>query len=217
MISRGDSMRVDSVAISEMDQRFRTHFINSLTGFKSLNLVGTVNESGITNLAVFSQIVHLGADPSLIGMIVRPDNVPRHTLSNIIQAGCFTLNHALESIVRQAHQTSARYCGEQSEFAATGLTPFFGTLISAPYVAESHIRIGLIWRETIPIPLNGTSLVIGEIVEVFLPENCLNHDGFVDLQAAGTITVAGLDAYYSTNKITRLSYAKPDKESTEIT
>lgn len=70
-------MRVDSVAISEMDQRFRTHFINSLTGFKSLNLVGTVNESGITNLAVFSQIVHLGADPSLIGMIVRPASVTR--------------------------------------------------------------------------------------------------------------------------------------------
>jgi flavin reductase (DIM6/NTAB) family NADH-FMN oxidoreductase RutF len=216
MIRQDLLKRFDSGDISGMEQRFRTHFINSITGFKSLNLVGTVNDKGHTNLALFSQVVHLGANPSLIGLFVRPDSVPRNTLTNIQQTKCFTLNHVSEPYVQQAHQTSARYPQAVSEFEATGLTAVFGTLMTALYVAESHIRIGLIWRETIPIPLNGTSLVIGELVEVFIPENCLNADGFVDLHAAGTITVAGLDAYYSTNKLMRLTYAKPDIDVSEI-
>lgn len=193
-----------------MEQRFRTQFINSITGFKSLNLVGTINKHGMTNLAVFSQVVHLGANPSLIGIIVRPDSVPRHTLANIAETGYFTLNHVLESFIRQAHQTSARYPEEVSEFTATGLNPLFSEVIEAPYVAESNIRIGLQWRETIPIPLNGTLLVIGEVVEVFLPGYCLGADGYVDLNEAGTITVAGLDAYHRTEKIVRLPYAKAE-------
>jgi flavin reductase (DIM6/NTAB) family NADH-FMN oxidoreductase RutF len=202
--------RFDSGDISGMEQRFRTQFINSITGFKSLNLVGTINKHGMTNLAVFSQVVHLGANPSLIGIIVRPDSVPRHTLANIAETGCFTLNHVLESFIRQAHQTSARYPEEVSEFTATGLNPLFSEVIEAPYVAESNIRIGLQWRETIPIPLNGTLLVIGEVVEVFLPGDCLGADGYVDLNEAGTITVAGLDAYHRTEKIVRLPYAKAE-------
>lgn len=203
--------RFDSGDISGMDQRFRKQFINSITGFKSLNLIGTINKHGMTNLAVFSQVVHLGANPSLIGIIVRPDSVPRHTLANISETGFFTLNHVLEPFIRQAHQTSARYQEEVSEFTATGLNPLFSEVIDAPYVAESIIRIGLQWRETIPITLNGTQLVIGEVVEVFLPEACLGTDGYVDLNEAGTITVAGLDAYHRTEKVVRMPYAKAEK------
>lgn len=49
-----------------------------------------------------------------------------------------------------------------------------------------------------------------------LPEKSVGEDGFIDLHAAGTITGSGLDAYYSTNKLQRLSYAKPDKALTQI-
>lgn len=55
-----------------MEKRFRGSFFNSLTGFKSVNLVGTLNKNGDTNLSVMSQIVHLGANPALMGLIVRP-------------------------------------------------------------------------------------------------------------------------------------------------
>ncbi len=46
------------------DRFTRANFINSLSGFKSLSLIGTVNGNGVSNLAVFSNIVHLGADPA---------------------------------------------------------------------------------------------------------------------------------------------------------
>ncbi len=195
----------------QMDKHFRTHFFNSLTGFKSLTLAGTQNEKGQTNLAVFSQVIHLGADPAMIGILVRPASVPRHSLENINKTGFFTLNHVKESFVKKAHQTSARYAEDISEFEAVGLTPFYSENIKAPYVKEADIRIGLKAVEQLVIQSNQTILIAGEIIEVMLPQEIVKSDGFIDLHQAASLTVSGLDAYLSTNKIARFSYAKPDK------
>jgi len=44
----------------------------------------------------------------------------------------------------------------------------------------------------------------------------IETDGYVDLEKLNTCTVAGLDAYFTVNKIERLSYAKVDKALTKI-
>ena len=69
--------------ILEMETRFRAAFINSLSGFKSASLIGSVDKDGNTNLAIFSSVVHLGSNPALIAFINRPDSTSRHTLENI--------------------------------------------------------------------------------------------------------------------------------------
>lgn len=200
----------------QMPKLFRTQFFNSLTGFKSINLVGTVDKKGQLNLAIFGQVFHLGADPSLMGMIVRPASVPRNTLENIEETKVFTLNHIKADFAAQAHQTSARYDKAISEFNEVGLTPYHTDKLIAPYVKESDIRIGLKCIEKIPIKSNETILVVGEILEVMLPEAIVSDDGFIDIHEAGTIAGGGLDAYFSTNKLQRLSYAKPNKDLTQI-
>jgi len=202
--------------IMEMEQRFRSTFINSIAGFKCLNLVGTINEKGLTNLAIFNSIFHVGAKPPLLGMVFRPDEVERHTLENILRQKCYTFNHVHPGILRAAHQTSARYNKDISEFEACGLTPFFSKNISAPYVQESSIKIGLELKEQLNIYTNNTTIIIGQIVEINMPDGIISKDGFVNLEEVETNTVCGLDAYYKTIKIERLSYAKPDKEITTI-
>jgi len=111
-----------SDVIENMDKRFRANFINSVTGFKSANLLGSISKDGVTNLAVFSSVTHLGSNPALLGFVTRPTVVPRHTYSNIKENKQFTVNHINSSIIAQAHQTAARYDSEVSEFDATGLT-----------------------------------------------------------------------------------------------
>lgn len=202
-------MRFTPDDFAQMDQLYRRNLVNCLSGFKSLNLVGTINLQGVTNVAPFSQVFHIGANPALMGMLVRPDTVPRHTLSNLVETQFFTFNHVRESFYQAAHQTAARY--EGSEFEATGLTPEFSPTHPAPYVQEAHIKIGLKFAEKHPLAINGTILVIGTIVEVWVPAACLKPDGFIDLAAAGTICSTGLDAYYNAQPIARLAYAKPDK------
>ena len=47
---------------------------------------------------------------------------------------------------------------------------------------------------------------------VFIDEQILAADGFLDLEKANIITSLGIDGYYSTEKLARYSYAKPGKE-----
>ncbi len=209
-------MHFTSEEIHHMETRYRAAFINSITGFKSACLLGTTDKNGQTNLAIFSSVFHLGSNPALIGFINRPDSVDRHTLDNIMETGFYTINHIHEPIFRQAHQTAARYPKEISEFEATGLTPEYIEPIKAPFVQESPIKIGLEFAERHELAINGTILVIGKIIYVSLPESCLLEDGSVQIEQVGSLTISGLDTYHSTEKLARLSYAKPDKIPTEI-
>lgn len=200
--------------LMQLEQRFRAAMINSLTGFKSLALIGSIDQLSQINVAVFNSIIHIGANPPYIGFISRPDSVDRHTLENIEQTGFYTINHVRESFYMQAHQTSARYPKNISEFDATKLKPEFKDGFIAPFVGESSIKMGVSFKERLDIKLNGTVLIIGQIEQVYLPMNCLSNDGFVDIEKAGTITCVGLDSYHSTKKINRLNYAKPNENVT---
>jgi flavin reductase (DIM6/NTAB) family NADH-FMN oxidoreductase RutF len=207
---------ISSEDILAMEKQNRVHFINSIGGFKSVTLVGTADSNGKTNLAVFSSLIHIGAHPPLMALIFRPSPPERNTLSNLLETGFYTINHINENIYKKAHQTSARYEKEISEFAATGLTPIYKNDFQAPFVKESVVQIGMAFREKIDININNTIMVIGEIVQVNFPENCLSKDGFLDIEKANTITCSGLDSYHVTQKLDRLSYAKPDREITSI-
>ncbi|AIJ37247.1 flavin reductase [Flavobacterium psychrophilum] len=205
---------ISSTEIMNMEKQERVHFINSLGGFKSVSLIGTTNNDRQTNLAVFSSIFHIGANPALIAVVFRPSPPDRDTLKNILETGFYTINHINEKIYKQAHQTSARYDANISEFDATGLQPEYKNNFKAPFVKESNIQLGVEFREKIALTINNTIMIIGEIKDVYFPENCLLKDGFLDLEKANTITCSGLDSYHKTIRLNRLSYAKPDKEIT---
>jgi flavin reductase (DIM6/NTAB) family NADH-FMN oxidoreductase RutF len=203
-------MFFNTQSLNELEQRYRAHLINSLSGFKSANLLGTVDKHGQENLSIVSSVFHLGANPALLGMIIRPHSVPRHSFENLLETGFYTLNHVNDSIVTQAHQTSARYEKEQSEFTETGLTAEYLNDFKAPFVKESKIKMGLKLVSEQVIELNQTHLVIGEIIALHCPESIIQADGFIDLEAAKTVAITGLDSYHTTSKINRLSYAKPN-------
>ncbi|MBA6250636.1 MULTISPECIES: flavin reductase family protein [unclassified Colwellia] len=200
----------------KMDSRYRAQLINSLSGFKSANVIGTRNKQNHNNLAIFSSVVHLGSSPALVGFITRPDIVERHTLENILQTKQFTINQVNESFWQAAHQTSARYNADQSEFEQTDLTPYNVDGINAPFVKESHLKYALNLREIVPIELNGTQLVIGEITDILCDEIAIKADGYIDIESLGTVAISGLDSYHTSQRLSRLSYAKPEVQPREI-
>ena len=202
---------ITSTEIKKYESRYRARLINSLSGAKSANLIGTKSLSNQENLCVVSSCFHLGADPALMGVIFRPAVVERHTFENIMETKYFSINHINSSIVKQAHQTSARYPREVSEFNATELNPEYIDEFNAPFVRESLLQIGLELRESQHLSINKTELVIGEIKFVRVPEDFIQPDGFIDLFAANSQAVTGLDCYHSLNQGERLSYAKPDQ------
>ncbi len=192
--------------------------VNSLSGPKSVNLLGTTTNSGQTNLAIISSVFHLGSEPPLMGFILRPHSAesPRHSLLNIKESKYFTINHVNSKIYKLAHQTSARYDRNQSEFELCGLSSEYIDNFTAPFVKESNIKIGLKLIECLHLKQNNTNLIIGEIKLINLKENYLRQDGSIDIQKADSIAVSGLDEYHKLDKIARLSYAKPSIPVQEI-
>ena len=189
---------------------YRANFINSLTGFKSASLIGTINAQGVPNLAMFSSIVHIGSDPALIGYINRPIAAAPHTLANIKANGFYTVNHIHPSFVDKAHQTSAKYPDEVNEFTEVGLTEEYVDGVNVPFVKESPIKYLLSLKEIIPITLNATFLVIGQLEQVLIdPTLQPTTDGFLHLDQAGSICSNALDAYYTTELANRYDYARP--------
>lgn len=200
----------DLNTIKQWERFYRANFINSLTGFKSASLIGTYHANGIANLGVFSNIIHIGADPALIGFINRPIAAAPHTIQNIEQQKHYTINSIHSNFIEKAHQCSAKYAETVSEFAAVGLIELTVEGINAPFVAESLVKYALELVEIVPIKHNGTFLVIGAVQMAIVDESLLGTDGFLHLEKASTVCSLGIDGYYEPTKLNRFSYAKPN-------
>ena len=195
--------------IAQLEQHYKTAFINSLAGFRQAVLVGTKSINGITNLAIFNSLIHLGANPALFGLISRPDSVPRDTLQNILDTKEYTLNFVGASQYEKAHHTSARYEKGISEFEKAGFNEIYHSSCNAPFVDGAIVKIAMQLENTIHIPLNGTILIIGSITMVDIADSIVGEDGFVALSEAEVLICQGLDAYFVSKAIGRLPYAKP--------
>ncbi len=203
--------------VQSWERFYRSNFINSLSGFKSATLIASINKNQQPNLAIFSNIVHIGADPALVGFINRPRAAAPHTLQNIEDTGWYSMNHIHPAILEKAHQTSAKYALEDNEFDATGLSIEYKQQLRPPFVKESSIQYCMQLEEIVPIKQNGTFLVIGAIRDVFIEdEHIIEKDGFLSIERIGSICSLGIDAYYQCSLINRFAYAKPDQPTTTL-
>lgn len=203
--------------IQKMDRNYRREFVNSISGYKSANLIGTQNKEGQTNLAIFNSVQHIGANPPLISFILRPTTVARHTYENIVENdGYYTINLLTQPYIRQAHQTSAKYAKEVSEFTTCHFTPEYIPSFYAPFVQESPLKIGLQLEEEHLIRANDTRLIVGKVLHVLVNPDSLNDNGLVELEDLKAVALRGLDTYYKPQKIVRLSYARPSQELSEF-
>ena len=195
-----------------MNRIYRLNLINSCTGYKSANLIGTISTNKIYNVAVFSSITHLGSDPALLTFIVRPTTVPRDTYKNITDTKQFTVNHINIDDIEDAHHTSARYPETISEFDVTKLEKEFKEGYSAPFVKSSKIKLGCKFLNQYEIKENNTLLMVAEINDIFFEENIIQEDGWLNLDTAKTVTVNGLDGYALPKLAKRFEYAKRKNE-----
>lgn len=185
--------------------------MNAITGIKPANLVGTQNENGQSNLAIFSSVVHLGSNPPLIGMITRPvAEVPRHTYQNILKTGYYTINSVPVNKTENAHYTSAKFEKGESEFESCGFQEEYLANFAAPFVKESAIKIGLKLVEEIPIEINQTLMLIGEVQHLFIKEAFIGEEGYLDLANMEVAGVSGLNSYYRFEKLGEYPYARTE-------
>ena len=195
---------IDALAI-----RYKNNLINSISGYKSANLIGTKGKAGNTNLAVFNSIVHLGSNPALLGFILRPTTVPRHSYQNMKETGVFTINHISKDQIEDAHHTSAKYPENVSEFDQTNLKEEYKADCFAPFVKDAPVQIACRYVNDYLIKENDTLLVVGAVEHLFVKDEMLLEDGYVQLDKGEVVTVNGIDGYALPQLLARFPYARP--------
>lgn len=191
------------------NDRYWATFFNTLSGPRSAVMIGTEDEQRVGNIGLFNSLVHLGANPPLLGFILRPTTVARHTHDNLLKSGCYTINHGSTDTYKAAHQTSAKYESHEDEFELCGWKKHYIQGFSAPFIADAPIQIGMRYVSEYHIKENDTRLIVGSIVHVLINEDLIGADGFIDTAAAKSLLSCGLDAYHKHELIERLPYARP--------
>jgi flavin reductase (DIM6/NTAB) family NADH-FMN oxidoreductase RutF len=199
--------------IQNLEKIFKINLINSCSGFKSANLLGSISEEGISNVAVFSSVTHLGSKPPTLGFILRPTTVPRDTYKNIKDLGFFTINHIHEAIIEDAHHTSAKYPNEVSEFDMTNLEEEFKGNFKAPFVKGAPVQMSMKFIEEIYVHSNDVMLIVSQIQELYIDDALLQEDGLINLSKGNIAAINGLDTYAIPKFNKQLSYQRPKKIS----
>ena len=186
----------------------RLNLINSVTGVKPANLIGTRSKEN-SNLAIISSIVHMSTNPPLLSFMLRPDHkVRRHTYENIKSEGFFTINSITDSFIEQAHYTSAKFDRKVSEFKECNLTEEYLSDFTSPFVKESSLKLGMSYVESVFIKSSNTIMVVGKIEHIYISEHAINKDGLVDLEVLKTVGISGLNSYYKLKKLADFPYAR---------
>jgi len=197
--------------IQSLNKIFKINLINSCSGFKSANLLGSMSEEGVSNVAVFSSVTHLGSNPPTLGFILRPTTVPRDTYKNIKDSGFFTINHIHEAIIEDAHHTSAKYPKEVSEFDVTNLEEEYKGNFKAPFVKDAPVQMSMKFIEEVYVPSNDVMLIVSQIEELYIDDELLQEDGLINLSKGNVATINGLDTYAVPKFKKQLSYQRPKK------
>ncbi|MBR9845338.1 MAG: flavin oxidoreductase [Algicola sp.] len=202
-------IHISNEDIDNFHHVYRINLINSCSGYKSANLLGTKSVDGIENVAVFSSVTHIGSNPPMLGFFLRPTTVMRNTYENLKSTGFYTINHIHKSILEEAHHTSAKYDSEISEFDKTTLNSEYKKSFQAPFVKDTPLQLAMEYVEEYNIKANNTILVVGKIVEIHVNEELLEDDGFINLSKADVATINGLDAYAIPKQNKRFGYQRP--------
>ena len=202
-------MLLDSEDIKKLEKTKRLKLINSITGVKPANLIGTKNKGGISNLAIFSSVVHLGSKPPLLAFVTRTSkDVNRNTLNNILETKYYTINQIQKEFVKNAHYTSAKFNENISEFEMCKIEEENIDDFFAPFVKKSNLKIGMELKEMIPIKSNDSTLVVGQVMKIIIDKSFLKNDFMFDLEKSGALAIGGLNEYFTIEKTANFPYVR---------
>jgi flavin reductase (DIM6/NTAB) family NADH-FMN oxidoreductase RutF len=204
-----------NVRPSELSHRDFYRILVTAVAPRPIAWVSTVSKAGHTNVAPYSFFNVVCAHPPLLGFSpalrqVEDGIAPKDTLSNLRETGEFVVNVVPYALTHAMNMTAGEYGPQEDEFAIAGLTVRDSQVVRVPQVAESPVSFECRVHQIMDFgtePPSG-SLVIGEIVSVFMAESAMK-DGKLDASALDLIgRMGGLDYARTTE---RFALERPKK------
>ena len=113
----------------------------------------------------------------MVSLAIRP---ARHTLLGIRANSEFSVNVASASQVREVDFCGIRSGDKVDKVAHCGFQVFYGKLTKAPLIEQCPLNLECSVRQI--IELDSHCLVLGEVIETHVSDNCLSADGILDFE-----------------------------------
>lgn len=167
-------MDLDFEKLSEKD---RYRLLSNFVGPRPIALVTTVDEHGCNNAAPMSFFNVFSHEPPLLilGMQSRPDGTTKDTVVNIRRTNEFVVHMVDMSIAKEMIITGINFPSDVDEIAFAGLTSVPSIKVSAPRIKESPCAMEC--RVSQMLDYGRRTIVIGEVVQMHVHDDCLDEDG----------------------------------------
>jgi len=162
-------------AVADLDPVDGYKLATGLIVPRPIGWIGTVDASGVANLAPFSFFNVVAGYPPTVVFAPAAGRF-KDTLANVETTGEFTVNVVTVEVLDAMNATAATVAPEVDEFELVGVTPVASTLIAPPMVAESKANFECTVTHVLPIGQGsmGGHLVVGEAVAIHVASELLD-------------------------------------------
>ncbi|MCR3921234.1 MAG: flavin reductase family protein [Firmicutes bacterium] len=154
--------------------------------------VGTYDAQDKPNIMVVAWTGVVNGSPASISVSVRKAT---YTYNSLVAKQAFTVNIPSQQYLKQLDFAGKSSGRDTDKFAETGLTPVHSDLVDAPYVKEFPVVLECKLIKSEDLGLH--TIFIGEIVDVKVDVDCLDHNHLPITKKINPITyVPGDGTYY---------------------
>ncbi|MCA0275691.1 MAG: flavin reductase family protein [Proteobacteria bacterium] len=160
-----------------LPEKDRYRLLSNFVGPRPIALVTTVDERGCNNAAPMSFFNVFSHEPPLLilGMQTRPDGTAKDTVANIRRTSEFVVHMVDMSIAKEMIVTGINFPSDVDEIAFAGLTSVPSSKVGAPRIKESPCAMEC--RVSQILDYGRRTIVIGEVVQMHVHDNCLDEAG----------------------------------------
>ncbi len=118
----------------------------------------------------------------------------RHTLKGIRENGTFSVNVPSSALIKETDHCGIYSGAKEDKVRTCGFSVFYGKLQNAPLIEQCPVNLEC--KVVHLIYLGSHMLVVGQIEEVHISENCMSEDGPDPLKIDPLVYVSGAEKYY---------------------
>lgn len=155
----------------------RYRLLCSFVAPRPVALVTTVSTSGLGNAAPMSFFNVFSQEPPIVilGLSARPDGTPKDTTVNIRETGEFVVNLCDLAMAQQMVDCGILFPRGVDEVEKTGLSLANSAWVRPGRVLESPCSMECRLHQSIDFP--GRCIVLGEVVQMHVRDDCLDDAG----------------------------------------
>lgn len=164
---------LNNVDIEAFPQLYKINLLKSLSTYNSKSIVVTKCVKGKVNVSNGNSMTYVGLKPVVIGISLKLDKTRMKTYRGIKETGYFTINGLGKRQIKDLGTKKGKVNGLLEKLnSSLGLSYKRGFCV--PYINGSNLQIGLKFLEEHHLKVNGTVLVLGQVVDIHFRKSVIS-------------------------------------------